>query len=84
MPRWKIVSGAREYEATAEASDIAAGWAWDIQDAVNHLRAVRVEIAASAAARFGFADAERALSDVLDEADPPERLLITTGGVERR
>jgi hypothetical protein len=64
MPRWKIVGGPREYETTREASDIAAGWAWDIQDAVHHLRAVRVEIADSAAARFGFPDAERALRDV--------------------
>jgi hypothetical protein len=83
MPRWKIVGGPREYETTREASDIAAGWAWDIQDAVHHLRAVRVEIADSAAARFGFLDAERALRDVLDDPDPPDRLLLTTAGVDR-
>jgi hypothetical protein len=83
MPRWKIVGGPREYETTREASDIAAGWAWDIQDAVHHLRAVRVEIADSAAARFGFPDAERALRDVLDDPDPPDRLLLTTAGVDR-
>jgi hypothetical protein len=84
MPRWTIVGGPREYKDTSEASDIAVGWAWDIQDAVLHLRAVRVEIADSAAARFGYQDAERAVLDVLDEPDPPQRLLLTTGGVERR
>jgi hypothetical protein len=83
MARWKIVGSPREYESTVEASDIAAGWAWDIEDAVHHFRSVRVEIAGSAGARFGYQDAERALRDVLDEPDPPERLLLTTGGVER-
>ena len=83
MARWKIVGSPRECETTGDASDIAAGWAWYVEDAVHHLRSVSVEIAGSAGARFGNPDAERALRDVLDEPDPPERLLVTTGGLER-
>jgi hypothetical protein len=81
MTRWKIVGGPREYETTPEASDIAVGWAWDIE-ADGRRQTVRVEIVDTAAGRFGFADAERALRDVLDWSDPPERLRLTTHGVE--
>jgi hypothetical protein len=82
MGRWKIVGGPREYGATPEASDIAVWWAWDLECG-GRRRTVRVEIVDAAASRFGFADAERALGDVLDWSEPPERLLLTLSGVQR-
>ena len=78
--RWRIIGGPRQYGATAKAADIASGWAWDIE-AGRSCRTVRVEIAS--AAGFGYMDAELALRDVLDEPDPPERLLLSTHGIER-
>ena len=44
----RIVGSPRECETTGDASDIAAGWAWYVEDAVHHLRSVSVEIAGSA------------------------------------
>jgi hypothetical protein len=81
---WRFVGGPREYEGTATGGDIAVGWSWDIeQDGVR--RTISAEISDSdRQGRFGFEDAEQAVLDVLEEADPPQRLVVTaTGAVIR-
>ncbi len=79
---WRIVGGPFEYYGSGEASGIAVGWAWDV-DRGDEVRVIRVEIATRAAANLRFCEAERLLRSVLDEDNPPGRLVITPAGVER-
>ncbi len=88
MLAWKIVAGPRSYEPSS--SDSERGWAWDIQRDGDK-RTVRVEVAgtldasdtdlpddARQAIRTSGQSAVRA---ILNDADPPERLTVTTHGV---
>ena len=81
---WRFVGGPHEFEGTEAGGDIAVGWSWDLErDGVR--RTIEAEISDSdRQGRFGFQDAEQAVIDVLEEDDPPQRLVVTdTGAVIR-
>lgn len=86
---WQIVGGPREYTSTSDGADIDVGWAWDIERE-DQSRLVRVEVAGG---RLNSVDlpsesqeavrtrGRTALQPLLDRAEPPSRVLITSSGI---
>jgi hypothetical protein len=91
MALWRISGGPREFRGTsANAAQLDIEWVWTISDGVQE-RAVSVEVAAgrlhyselpdeawAAIATHGHS----AVETVLGAETPPERLTITSAGVQ--
>jgi len=88
VSRWWIVGGPREYRRSPDGTHIDIGWLFELERE-GKARTIRVELAGGRSdgqlppeCRHVVAtQGEAAVADVLDRAEPPARILITTAGL---
>jgi hypothetical protein len=87
--KWSIVGGPYEYRTSPDGAYIDVGWQYDLERN-GETRTIRVELAGGRPADFQLPTECRkvvatrgaaAVADVLDRAEPPARILITTAGL---
>jgi hypothetical protein len=93
MAKWRRVGGAFEFRRTPDAADIDLGWSWRVERDDFDRRYVRVEIARGGMTALDLPRESReairthgasVVDSVLDEDDPPLRLVVSTLGVRAR
>jgi hypothetical protein len=93
VAKWHRVGGAEEFGTTPDGSDIDIGWSWRVEREGAGHRYIWVEVAGgrlnSAELPDESCEAIRtrgasAVDAVLDEDEPPPRLLVSSFGVRPR
>ena len=90
MSEWSVVGGPHQYNSSPYG-DIDVGWLYDIRRG-GEFRAIRVEVVGGGRADTRLApecrqavvtEGESAIASVLEQTNPPARILVTPDGLGR-